>query len=101
MTFPLASRVFGIAFTRMICPNEFWLQVHRLADAYDAEGLTRQERAENIVSQFLEMPRIAQRAILDDLRVLALCLPDIYPLAVAAANEQEEAGKQRRQGDVA
>jgi hypothetical protein len=43
----------------MIAPNEFWLHLHRLADAYDAEGLSKEERATNIISQFLEMPVIA------------------------------------------
>ena len=73
----------------MISPNEFWLQLHRLAEAYDAEGLTSEERAENILSQLREMPTIAQRALLADLVTVVAKVPDLYPLAIATMNEVE------------
>ena len=40
----------------MISPNDFWLQLHRLAEAYDAEGLTDEERAINITDELLSLP---------------------------------------------
>jgi hypothetical protein len=43
----------------MRAPNEFWLQLHRLAEAYHAEGSTPAERAQNIVQQYERMPAIA------------------------------------------
>ena len=70
----------------MPSPNEFWLCLHQLAEAYEAEGLTPDERAANIIEQFAAMPRIAQQQVRDRLAHLALALPDLYPLVVAAAN---------------
>jgi hypothetical protein len=73
----------------MITPNEFWLQLHRLAEAYEAEGLTSEERAENIIAQFQDMPPIAQRALLADLVTVAAKIPELYPLAIATVNQAE------------
>ena len=70
-------------------PNEFWLNLHRLSEAYDAEGLTPDERAESILNQFRAMPSIAQRRVLADLVRLTANLPDLYPLVVAASNETQ------------
>ena len=69
----------------MIAPNEFWLRLHQLAEAYSAEGLTPAERSANIIDQFAGMPPIAQRELLADLRHVADRCPDLYPLATAAA----------------
>jgi len=73
----------------MIASNEFWLHLHRLAEAYDAEGLNTEERATNIISQFLEMPVIAQRHVLSDLISVATHVPDLYPLVLAGINKQQ------------
>ena len=75
----------------MVPPNEFWLNLHRLAEAYDAEGLNTDERGANIVDQFRAMPSVAQRQVLGDLLRIITALPDVYPLVVAAANESETA----------
>src|SRR4051812_26866332 len=74
----------------VVSPNEFWLYLHRLAEAYDAEGLTTEERSQNIIAQLEEMPHVAQRQLLADLMTVAVRVPDIYPLAVAAVNAAEE-----------
>ena len=79
----------------VISPNEFWLQLHRLAEAYDAEGLTSQERAENIVAQFREMPHVARRAVLTEMLQISVHLPDLHALVVAAANDAEAAKKHK------
>jgi hypothetical protein len=73
----------------VIAPNEFWLNLHRMAEAYEAEGLTTEERGANIVAQFLEMPLIAQRSVLSDLLLVATHIPDLHPLVSAAINEAE------------
>jgi hypothetical protein len=65
-------------------PTEFWLCLHRLAEAYDAEGLTPDERAENIAAQFLEMSPIARRQVHGDLLRMAVYIPDLAPIIAAA-----------------
>ena len=81
---------------RMRSPNEFWLCLHQLAESYESEGLTPEERAAKITQQFATMPRIAQQQVRDRLAHLALALPDLYPLIMAAANrdrpKQSDAG---------
>jgi len=80
----------------VISPNEFWLNLHRLAQAYDGEGLTTDERAENIMEQFRCMPHVARRQLLIELRSVVVNLPDLYPLAVAVANEAETGAQKPR-----
>ena len=45
-------------------PNDFWLAVHRLTAAYEAEGKTPTEREAKIVERFRGMSAIAQRELL-------------------------------------
>ncbi len=85
----------------VIPPNEFWLNLHRLAEAYDAEGLNTDERAANILDQFRQMPPTAQRHVLREMRQLVLAIPDLYPLVVAAANEAENAKRDGQKGKTA
>jgi len=73
----------------MNTPNEFWLEVHRLSAAYAAEGLTSEERADNIVEQFRRMPRIARQETLNELVNIITHCPDIYTIAMAARNTAE------------
>lgn len=70
-------------------PNEFWLCLHRLAQAYDAEGLSHDERGENIVLQFAAMPPIARRQVLAELAELTTALTDLYPQTIVAGRHQE------------
>jgi len=77
----------------VVAPNEFWLCLHRLASAYDAEGLTPEERSANIAVQFSEMPHIAQREVLVDLLRISLHVPDLCSVILAAANQSDEAVK--------
>ncbi|HZN35791.1 MAG TPA: hypothetical protein VFB80_18305 [Pirellulaceae bacterium] len=80
----------------MISANEFWLNLHRLMEAYEAEGLTSDERAANIVAEFQLLPLTTQRQLLADLLKLSTRCPDLYPMIVAAANEAEaEAASQQ------
>ena len=73
----------------MISPNEFWLEVHRLAVAYDCEGLSPGERTANILQQFREMPRAARREVLGDLLQIINHCPNLYALAVTQSNEAD------------
>ena len=73
----------------MISPNEFWLYLHRLAEAYEAEGLNTEDRAANIISQFLDMPPVAQRHVMSDLVLVATQIPELYPRVMDAADQAE------------
>ena len=73
----------------MISPNEFWLNLHQLAESYQAEGLTTQDRTDAIVNQFLNMPPLVRRQVLGELKVIADHLPDLHNAVVAAASEAE------------
>jgi hypothetical protein len=71
-------------------PNEFWLCLHRLAQAYDAEGLSRAERGENIVLQFSAMPPTARRQVLGELAELTIALSELYPQTMVVVKDQEK-----------
>lgn len=64
----------------MSSPNEFWLHLHRVAEAYDAEGLTTTERTANIVDEFREMPLPAQTQVRAELLWSIACFTDLYGL---------------------
>jgi hypothetical protein len=61
-------------------PNEFWLTLHRLAGAYEAEGETPEVRAENIGNELCRFPRLVQRVSLDEMKRLGVNLLDLYPM---------------------
>jgi hypothetical protein len=67
----------------MVAPNEFWLEVYRLAAAYDAEGLSAVDRDKSIVAEFHAMSPIAQRELLAAILRLAVHVPAIYSLVLA------------------
>lgn len=71
----------------MRTPNEFWLCLHELARAVDAEGRTDDERRANIVNSLSEMPTIARGQVLAELVELMTFLPDLYPQVVSVANQ--------------
>jgi hypothetical protein len=77
----------------MSSATEFWLNTHQLSAAYSREGLTPDERLQNIIDQFREMPPIAQRELLDDIGRLVAHLPDVYTLAVTVANDRASPAK--------
>ena len=70
----------------MQTPNQFWLQVHNLLEAYDAEGPTPDERAVNITDELLRSPPVVQRQVLSELAQLIAFLPYLYPTVLAAVN---------------
>lgn len=61
----------------MATPNEFWLALHELAEAYFGEGETHEERLNNIKTQFRNMPSIAQNEVLVDLNLMLAALPKV------------------------
>ena len=67
--------------------------LHRLAEAYQSEGLTEDERTGNILEQFRNMPYLARRALIADLATVALSTPDLYPLAIAANGSEAKPSK--------
>jgi hypothetical protein len=81
--------------------SEFWLQLHRLAEAYDSEGLTPGERAEIIGRELGGLPPTVQRQMLIDLRHLSINLFDLYPLMASQVNRDEQKRWFDEQGGVA
>jgi len=70
-------------------PNEFWLFLHRLEAAFEAEGSCDRERVENIVRQFREMPHVAQRQLVNELvRTITDC-NELYSPVLMASKECE------------
>lgn len=75
----------------MRTPNEFWLCLHELARAVDAEGRTDEERRGNIVATLEQMPAIARSQVLHELIELLTFLPELYPHVVGAAGKRQPA----------
>ena len=75
-------------------PNECWMDLHRLAESLDGEGLTRQERFDNIVHEFLAMPPLVRRELIRELRYVLCELTDLEPVVIQATNAAED-GKKR------
>jgi hypothetical protein len=65
------------------------MELHRLASSLEAEGLTRQERYDNLTREFLELPPLVRRELLKDLRFLLAELADVEPVVINAANATE------------
>jgi hypothetical protein len=82
----------------MKAPNEFWLDLHALSSAYAAEGATPQERADEILAQFVKMPAIARRELLEDFWPLANYLPELYGRVLAAHRSAESKPPVERAG---
>ena len=72
-----------------LSPNEFWLSLHALAQAYQNEGLTPDEQAENIVEQFSSMPPTARRELKGELDTIVVTLTDLAVLVAAARRRLE------------
>ena len=70
-----------------ITPNEFWLSLHTLTVAYEREGMTPDERAENITDQFHRMPPVVRQHVKAELDQMAVELSNLA-IAVAAAQQK-------------
>ena len=81
----------------MRTPNECWMDLHRLAASLEAEGLTRQERFDNLVEEFLQLPPLVRRELIMELRFLLGELPDLEPVIIQATNAAEEKKKKLNQ----
>ena len=95
---PNTGHILTLAVSKaMTGANRFWLSLHQLSRDYLDEGLTPGERAQAIIEDFLGMPEIARRELLEDLGPLVLNLSDLYTMALAAdrAEEAEPAEKSR------
>lgn len=72
----------------MITPNEFWLALHVLSEAFDAEGQTPDERLANIMGQFRRMPPTVRRSLLLELERLNLHANDLLVAARAICADE-------------
>ncbi len=79
----------------MRTPNEFWLCLHELARALDAEGRTDDERRANILATLEQMPSIARAQVLNELIELLTFLPDLYPQVIGVASRSHAESKDR------
>jgi hypothetical protein len=79
-------------------PNEFWLCLHELSSAKEAEGTSSAERQANIVNSFRKMPPSARQQALDELLDLETALQDLFPLLLGQTEDQgrEQPSEQRR-----
>ncbi|MCI0359233.1 MAG: hypothetical protein L0211_12205 [Planctomycetaceae bacterium] len=82
----------------MVTPNEFWLALHALAEAYEAEGLSSDERSENIMNQLRRMPPTVRRQVLIDMRQLSNHLEDLFATACTTAYDAERDEQLQAQG---
>jgi hypothetical protein len=77
----------------MAPPNDFWLSLHRLEAAFEAEGSYYRERIENIVLQFRGMPRAAQRQLMSELVRTTTDCTGLFSPVLMALKECEVAGE--------
>ena len=80
----------------MRTPNEAWMELHRLAASVDELGLTRQERYDHLIAEFIALPPLVRRELIRELRFLLSELTDLEPLAVIAAHDGEKASAKGR-----
>lgn len=80
---------------------DFWLNLHRLAESLHAEGLTPEERADNVVSQFDALAPIARRELLLDLNYLSMHLTDLRVILTARVKAEERAARPAKEPCVA
>jgi hypothetical protein len=80
----------------MRTPNEFWLALHALAEAYTMEGRTSEERVANIVAEFRDLPPAVRRSVLAELGHFASHASDLYVATLLAAGEEDEREALRR-----
>jgi hypothetical protein len=85
----------------MTVPGDFWLQLRRLAEAYDAQAATPEVRLDSIGHDLGQMPLPIQRQALMDLRQLSMFLLDLYPLMASQVNRAETDRWANRNDDVA
>jgi len=73
--------------------REFWPAFCQLADAYDDQGKTRDERLSEVVALFGAMPPMAQRQVIDSTLRLSVEMRDIYAAILKAAHSSEMPGQ--------
>ena len=79
--------------------HNLWMEIHRLALALDEAGLSREERVDAAVEQFMAMTPTVRRELQTELRRLALDLFDMLPAITAAESAASE--QRQRRTDVA
>jgi len=77
----------------MPTPNECWMDLHRLAASLEEEGLTRQERTDNLTHEILALPPLVRRELIREMRFILAELTDLEPVLINAINAEEVDGK--------
>ena len=83
----------------MHSPHEFWMRLCELSRAYDAEAETSHKRLENIVGDFMEMPRVGQRQVFAELARVMNSLQELYPEIVEVLAEAKTSPPLAQQQD--
>ena len=73
----------------MSAGSDFWLNLHRLALAYDSQGRNLEQRKAAILKHLATMPRVSQQEVAAELRRMAIHLPELYA-AVAVTLEKRD-----------
>ena len=73
--------------------SEFWPAFCQLADAYEEQGKTREERIREVVGMFSRMPPMAQRQIVDSTLCLSAEIHEIYGAILKAAHASQVPGQ--------
>jgi len=80
-----------------MAPNEFWPQLHQLAEAYQAEGATTEARLLAIVDEFEELAAPARREVLAELHFITTQLPQLHLRLASAARDIPTAAQPQRE----
>jgi len=83
----------------MHSPHEFWMRLYELSRAYDAEADTAQKRLESIVSDFEDMPRVAQHEVFAEMARVMTSLQELYPEIVEVLAEAKTSSPASQQQD--
>ncbi len=79
----------------MVSPNEFWLNVHRLAESYEAEGPNARERVINVTEELKEMPLVTQQEVLEELLQIVTSCSHLYSLVAPGDAKNNEPAQAR------
>jgi len=72
---------------------EFWPAFCQLAETYEEQGRTREDRIREVVGLFSQMPPMAQRQVVDSTLKLSAEMHDVYAAILKAAHASEQTGQ--------
>jgi hypothetical protein len=73
--------------------REFWPALCQLAEIYDEQGKTREDRLKEVVALFSGMPPMARRQVIESTLLLSAELKEIYAAVVKASHTLDRPGQ--------